>query len=99
MKSCLADGFPFVFGFTVYESFESDEVAETGKLNMPDPSEMEVGGHAVLAVGYNDASKRFWVRNSWGKGWGKAGYFTMPYDYLLNENLSDDFWTTRIVEG
>jgi C1A family cysteine protease len=99
MKSCLADGYPFVFGFTVYESFESDEVAETGKLNMPAPTEKEVGGHAVLAVGYSDASKRFWVRNSWGKGWGKAGYYSMPYDYLLNENLSDDFWTIRIVEG
>jgi C1A family cysteine protease len=98
MKSCLAQGYPFVFGFTVYDSFESTAVAKTGKLNMPKKEEQQVGGHAVLAVGYNDADKRFIVRNSWGSDWGNTGYFTMPYDYLLEENLADDFWTLRVVE-
>ena len=98
MKGCLAAGFPFVFGFTVYDSFESDAVAKSGKLNMPKQSEGQVGGHAVLAVGYDDKARRFIVRNSWGNGWGQKGYFTMPYDYLLEENLSDDFWTLRVVE-
>ena len=98
MKACLAEGFPFVFGFTVYESFDSITVAKTGKLNMPNKDEDNLGGHAVLAVGYDDVSKRFIVRNSWGDEWGKKGYFTMPYDYLLDENLSDDFWTIRIIE-
>lgn len=98
MKGCLVDGYPFVFGFTVYESFESASVAKTGKLNMPKQSESQVGGHAVLAVGYDDKARRFLVRNSWGDDWGQEGYFTMPYDYLLEENLSDDFWTVRVVE-
>ena len=98
MKSCLAEGYPFVFGFTVYESFESEAVAKSGKLNMPKKGEAQVGGHAVMAVGYSDSSKRFIVRNSWGTSWGLNGYFTMPFDYLLNENLSDDFWTIRLVE-
>ena len=97
-KACLASGYPFVFGFTVYESFESQQVAKTGKLNMPKKNEQVVGGHAILAVGYDDKSKRFIIRNSWGSNWGLAGYFTMPYDYLTEENLSDDFWTIRIVE-
>jgi C1A family cysteine protease len=96
-KGCLADGYPFVFGFTVYESFESAEVGRTGVLKMPKPGEGVVGGHAVLAVGYNDQSQCFIVRNSWGRGWGQKGYFTMPYSYLLTANLSDDFWTIRLV--
>jgi len=98
MKGCLADGYPFVIGFTVYESFESESVAKNGKLNMPKKGEQVMGGHAVLIVGYDDKSSRFIVRNSWGDGWGQKGYFTMPYDYLMNENLSDDFWTIRVVE-
>jgi C1A family cysteine protease len=98
MKGCLLEGYPFVFGFTVYESFESPAVAKTGKLNMPKKDESVVGGHAVVAVGYNDTSKRFIVRNSWGPGWGMKGYFTIPYDYLLDDNLANDLWTIRMVE-
>ncbi len=98
MKSCLAEGYPFVIGFTVYESFESDTVAKTGKLNMPKKGEDQVGGHAVMAVGYDNKTKRFFMRNSWGNNWGLNGYFTMPYDYLMEPNLSDDFWTIRMVE-
>ena len=98
MKACLADGFPFVMGFTVYESFESATVAKTGVVNMPKKDEMILGGHAVLVVGYDDKSKRFILRNSWGASWGQSGYFTMPYDYLMDANLSDDFWTIRMIE-
>jgi C1A family cysteine protease len=97
MKGCLASGYPFVLGFTVYESFESPEVASTGVVNVPGPNEQEIGGHAVVAVGYDDSQQRFIVRNSWGSTWGKAGYFTMPYTYLTEPNLSDDFWTVRVV--
>ena len=99
MRMCLADGFPFVFGFTVYESFESPIVAETGKLNMPEQTERVLGGHAVLAVGYDDGTKQFIVRNSWGTGWGLKGYFTIPYDYLANHDLSRDMWTIRRGEN
>jgi Papain family cysteine protease len=97
MKGCLADGYPFVFGFTVYDCFESAEMAKTGMLEMPTPGEGSIGGHAVLAVGYDDKAQRFMIRNSWGAKWGIKGYFTMPYSYLLTENLSDDFWTIRLV--
>lgn len=95
MRMCLVDGFPFVFGFTVYESFESQEVARTGIVNMPQSIERAIGGHAVLTVGYNDGLERFIVRNSWGVKWGQNGYFTIPYEYVANRNLSDDFWTIR----
>lgn len=99
MKACLASGYPFILGFTVYDSFESSEVAQTGIMPMPSRGESVLGGHAVLAVGYDDASQRFLVRNSWGSDWAgpMAGYFTMPYAYLLNSGLSSDFWTIRSV--
>jgi C1A family cysteine protease len=98
MKACLAEGYPFVYGFTVYESFESAAVAKSGVVPMPLPSESVLGGHAVLAVGYDDSKHVFIVRNSWGTSWGMKGYFTMPYAYLMDDNLSDDFWTVRMVE-
>ncbi|MFI5283009.1 MAG: C1 family peptidase [Candidatus Dormibacterales bacterium] len=97
MKGCLASGYPFVFGFTVYQSFESAAVAKTGHAVMPKWGERPVGGHAVMAVGYSDASQWFLVRNSWGAGWGMKGYFTLPYAYLIQPGLASDFWTIRLI--
>ena len=99
MKRCLADGYPFVFGFSVFPSFESARVTETGIVNMPLLGESVMDGHAVMAVGYDDTQKRFIVRNSWGPVWGMQGYFTIPYDYLINDGLAGDFWTIRLVSG
>jgi C1A family cysteine protease len=98
MKGCLASGYPFVFGFAVYESFESPEVAKSGIVPMPNlATEKMIGGHAVLAVGYDDKQQCFIARNSWGPGWGMKGYFTIPYAYLMDPNLADDFWTIRLI--
>jgi C1A family cysteine protease len=97
MKGCLASGYPFVLGFTVYESFESPDVAKTGHAPMPGAGEQQIGGHAVLAVGYDDSQQWFIVRNSWGAGWGMSGYFTLPYTYLTQSSLAADFWTIRLV--
>lgn len=98
LKGCLAEGFPFVFGFVVYEGFESQEVAKSGHLEIPRAGEQQLGGHAVLAVGYEEDSQWFIVRNSWGAEWGIDGYFTMPYPYLLQSTLASDLWTIRSVE-
>lgn len=98
MRGCLASGYPFVFGFTVYDSFEGDQTAATGIVAMPQPDEAVVGGHAVLAVGYDDKASQFIVRNSWGADWGLKGYFRIPYAYLTQASLSSDFWTIRTVK-
>lgn len=99
LRGAILARHPVVFGFTVYDSFESHEVAASGDVPMPSPGEQVLGGHAVMIVGYDDTRQRFIVRNSWGPGWGQAGYFTMPYGYVLDPNLASDFWIiTRTVE-
>ena len=97
LKSVLAGGRPVVFGFTVYSSFESQQVADTGIVPMPRPGEASKGGHAVVLVGYNDAVDRFRVRNSWGTGWGQQGYCEMPYLYVTSPSLASDFWVLQTV--
>jgi C1A family cysteine protease len=97
LRGCLTSGYPFLFGFTVYESFDSDKVSRTGQAPIPGPKERVLGGHAVLAVGYDNSKRRFLVRNSWGTSWGMKGYFTLPYGYVTNTDLAADFWTIRLV--
>jgi C1A family cysteine protease len=98
LKGCLASGYPFIFGFTVYESFESASVAKTGHAPLPRSGDAVIGGHAVASVGYDDAKQWFIVRNSWGGGWGMKGYFTLPYAYVTDASLASDFWTVRVVQ-
>ena len=92
---CLADGYPFVLGFSCFDSIDSAEVAKTGVLPMPGPRDKVIGGHAVMAVGYDVAAGTYLIRNSWGTDWGMGGYFTMPFAYADDTNLSDDHWTLR----
>ncbi len=98
IKGALFNGFPVVFGFSVFPSFESQAVAFDGKVPMPTSADLDdgaLGGHAVLCVGYDDARGVFIVRNSWGAGWGDGGYCYFPYAYLTDPDLADDFWILK----
>jgi C1A family cysteine protease len=95
LLTCLAEGFPFVGGITIFDSFESNAVAKTGIIPMPKSHESNLGGHAVCFTGYDQRTRRFRVRNSWGTEWGDKGYFEIPFDYITNPDLADDFWTLR----
>jgi len=99
MKACLAMGLPFVFGFAVYEHVMSEQVRKSGTIRLPRPNERMIGGHAVMAVGYDDAKKTLLFRNSWGTDWGQAGYGTLPYEYPESRELSDDFWCIQATES
>ena len=96
IKTSLAVKIPVVVGLILYESFESGAVAESGLVPMPQRGEQPVGGHAILICGYDDASKRLIVRNSWGPSWGDRGYFHLPYDYITPDLVSD-LWAINLV--
>jgi len=98
LKSALAEGYPVVTGIMVYDSFESNQVAQTGIVPLPKRGEQFLGGHAVLAVGYQDDVKNkgqgvVICRNSWGENWGDNGYFYLPYSYFTS--YVTDMWTGK----
>ena len=96
---CLGvDKKPVVFGIQVYESFETEEVEKSGMVPMPQAGEKLMGGHAILIVGYDAIKQLFLIRNSWGPTWGLGGYAWVPFAYILNENLADDFWVVGQIE-
>jgi len=99
LRGCIAGGLPFVFGFAVFESFMTQEVATTGIVPMPQQFESILGGHAVQAIGYDDENQWFIVRNSWGEGWGDKGYFYLPYEYMANPQLVGDLWAIVFVDS
>jgi C1A family cysteine protease len=102
VKNAIAAGTPVIIGFTVYDSFESDAVANTGMMPYPNTrTESQLGGHAVCIVGYDDtlAGGRFICRNSWGTSWGDQGYFYMPYQVIQDTRMSNDFWTISGVRN
>jgi C1A family cysteine protease len=102
VKTHLAAGHPSMFGFTVYSSIEMAD--DRGAIPFPARTERILGGHAVVAVGYDDRVKisnrtsggettgALLIRNSWGTGWGEGGYGWLPYEYVLR-GLAEDFWS------
>ena len=98
LETCLAQGHPFCCGISVYESFESNAVAQSGMVPMPLSTEQFLGGHAITVVGYDSKKQLFKCANSWGTSWGQQGYFYLPYAYLLNHSLAEDFWIIQKVE-
>lgn len=97
IRKALAAGYPVIFGISVFESFESDAAEKSGRIPMPKTSEAMLGGHAILMTGYANRTVTF--RNSWGDGWGKGGYGTLPFEYVLDPDLADDFWILKLIES
>lgn len=95
LRGCLAQGYPFVFGFAVYTNMYEANGDPVTYLTLPQPSDGMLGGHAVMCVGYDDSTTMFTIRNSWGPSVHDKGYLYMPYGYLTDPTLASDFWTIR----
>ena len=107
IKDHLRNGLPLIFGFTCYSSLD---LADDGKIPFPDKNESVIGGHAVMAVGFDDDKKivnpgnkktvttgAFLIRNSWGVEWGDKGYGWLPYEYVL-KGIASDWWSMTKAE-
>ena len=91
-KRLLSNRQTIAFGFPVYESFESAELAQSGVMSMPRQGERIIGGHEVLLVGYLAEEPEYGlVRNSWGTGWGNGGYFLAPWAWLADPTYCMDW--------
>jgi len=89
---------PIVFGFLVYSSFITDQVANNGIVPMPNLStETLEGGHCMNIIGYNDNTKMFTCANSWGTAWGNKGLCYIPYNYILSTTLASDFCLIQFI--
>lgn len=97
MKATLAMGQPAMFGFTVYSSIPGSGDGK-GEIPFPKKGERVLGGHAIVAVGYDDNKMigkdvgALLIRNSWGTRWGNNGYGWLPYSYVT-AGLAVDMWT------
>lgn len=100
LKSVIASGYATVIGIPVYDSFENDTVASTGKVPVPLNSEVSIGGHEMLVHGYSDLTQTFMVRNSYGSSWGEGGNCIIPYNYfespVVTRDGGWDCWTAHI---
>lgn len=94
LTNCLSEGNPIIIGMLVYSSFESNDINKTGLIPMPNTKkESLLGGHCLLIIGYDLESKYFKVQNSWGSNWGSSGYCFIPFDYILDPDLTIELFT------
>ncbi|MDD2773468.1 MAG: C1 family peptidase [Elusimicrobiales bacterium] len=76
LKAALAQYGPLATGMRLYNDFQQ---YYRGGVYSLTAGAAPVGGHAVLVVGYNDAGQYFIGKNSYGTGWGEAGFFRIAY--------------------
>jgi C1A family cysteine protease len=92
LRAALAQGHAFIFGIQAYAQ-PFTEAAKTARLGLPRKSDTLIGGHALIAVGYDSTKKSFLVRNSLGRTYARDGFFWIPDAYFTDADLTYDFWT------
>ncbi len=87
IKQQLAAGKPVVVGLAVLPDFDS---LGAGNETYNSSAGASRGRHAITIVGYDDARSAFRFVNSWGTGWGLAGYGWLDYSFITNAKLGFD---------
>ena len=99
IKYWLNKNEPIALGIAIYSNFVNFSSARNGKIGLPTIDDKFIGGHAVILCGYNDNTKEFILRNSWGSYWGENGYFYLPYSYITNKDLCGDLWIITKIKS
>lgn len=94
IETALAAGTPVVVGIPVYSNFFSITSANGGYYSGPSGS--LAGYHAIAALGYNASG--LVIENSWGTGWGNAGYATLSWAFV-NRYVFDAVAVGSLVTG
>lgn len=91
IKQALSAGNPVVFGIKIANNFTK----YTGDSVIFNPGSGWIGSHAMIIVGWSEEKQAFEVRNSWGSGWGNAGYCWMDKNYIASD-VARDLWVPTI---
>lgn len=98
IRFALSCGYPVLVGIRVYDSFDSPATWASGNVPMPGGSERDRGGHLVMLSGYDDNEGEFDFLNSWGEGFGRGGFGTLPYDYIFDPLRTTEVQVVRAVQ-
>ena len=100
IKKELITNNPVLFGIKVFSSFNSEHAKKTGIIKIPDLETDELlAGHSALLVGYDDTTNLYTFINTWGNSWGDGGLGYIPYEYINNPELSDEFYVMTKVSN
>lgn len=87
IRQALAGKFPVVLRLDVYQEFY--DAFNNKKVYSGTGQGTYQGGHAMCAIGYDDAKKAVLVQNSWGTSGGDSNYpgcIWMSYDLFTKSN-------------
>jgi hypothetical protein len=101
VKATLAMGYPVMLALQVNDTIfglTNELTSDTCKYkHVVSPLFPSVGGHAVLAVGYDDDLGGFIIENSWGTNWGDLGFGIFTYNIVKVDCY--DAWTCTAFDG